>query len=209
MKGKEKAAEFQGVGYNITVTGRHVNVTEAMKAHAVEKVSKIERFTNRIIDVVVTMDVQKLEHRVDLVMRVDHITIKSHAVSTDMYVSIDKAVHRLEKQLTKYKEKINDHNARDFSSIDLQVDILKRAEEEDLIDFNLDIEDENQKNMAFLPHQIVSNEIKALKTLTLDEAVMKMELSGDVFLIYRSQEDNKLKVIYRRKDGNYGIIQVE
>jgi putative sigma-54 modulation protein len=211
MKGKAKAAEFQGEGYNIHVTGRHINVTEAMKAYAVEKVSKIERFTNRIIEVLVTMDVQKLEHRVDIIMKVDHVKIKSHASSTDMYVSIDKAVVRLEKQLNRYKNRINDHNARHLSVIDLKVNVLKKPDEEDLIDINLDIDDENRKQMEknFQPHQIVSTETKPLKLLTTDEAVMKMELSGDVFLIYRGQEDNKLKVIYRRSDENYGVIQVE
>lgn len=211
MKGKAKAAEFQGDGYKVHVTGRHVNVTEAMKAYAVEKISKIERFSQRILDVVVTMDVQKLDHRIDIIMKVDHIKIKSHASSTDMYVSIDKAVVRLEKQLNRYKQRINEHNAKGLSVIDLKVNVLKRPEEEDLLDVNLDIEDENQRRIAsqFKPHEVVSNETRPLKMLTLDEAVMKMELSGDVFLIYRGQEDNKLKVIYRRKDDNFGIIQVE
>lgn len=211
MKGKAKAAEFQGDGYKVHVTGRHVNVTEAMKAYAVEKVSKIEKFHQRILDVNVTMDVQKLEHRVDIVMKVDQIKIKSHAVSTDMYVSIDKAVVRLEKQLNRYRQRINDHNAKGLSSIDLKVNVFKRLEEEEILDVNLDIEDENQRQIysQFMPHEVVSTETKPLKVLTLDEAVMKMELSGDIFLIYRGQEDKKLKVIYRRKDGNFGVIQVE
>lgn len=211
MKGKAKAAEFQGDGYKVHVTGRHVNVTEAMKAYAVEKVSKIEKFHQRILDVNVTMDVQKLEHRVDIVMKVDQIKIKSHAVSTDMYVSIDKAVVRLEKQLNRYRQRINDHNAKGLSSIDLKVNVFKRLEEEEILDVNLDIEDENQRQIydQFKPHEVVSTETKPLKVLTLDEAVMKMELSGDIFLIYRGQEDKKLKVIYRRKDGNFGVIQVE
>jgi putative sigma-54 modulation protein len=211
MKGKAKAAEFQGDGYKVHVTGRHLNVTEAMKAYAMEKVSKIEKFHQRILDVSVTMDVQKLDHRVDIVMKVDQIKIKSHAISTDMYVSIDKAVVRLEKQLNRYKERINDHNAKKLSVIDLLVNVFKRAEEEEILDVNLDIEDENQRRIAsqFQPHEVVSTDTRPLKTLTLDEAVMKIELSGDIFLIYRGQEDNKLKVLYRRKDNNYGVIQVE
>ena len=77
------------------MTGRHVLVTDAMKDYAVDKIVKIDRFNARIIDVTVVMDIQKLEHRVDITMKVDHIFIKASASSDNMYASIDKAVDRL------------------------------------------------------------------------------------------------------------------
>ncbi len=211
MKGKAKAAEFIGEGYQIQVTGRDVLVTEAMKSYAIEKVSKIERFSSRIIDVQITMDVQKLEHRVDIVLKVDHVKIKAQAASNDMYASIDKAVEKIERQLHRYKTRIQEHTAKALNVVDLKVNVLKRPEEEELIDINMEIEEENRKDLVkhFAPHQVVSQETKELKTLTQDEAVMKMELSGDAFLIYRGEESRKLRVIYRRNDGNYGVIEVE
>jgi len=211
MKGKAKAAEFVGEGYKIHVTGRDVLVTDAMKSYAIEKIAKIERFSTRIIDVQVTMDIQKLEHRVDIVLKVDHIKIKSQAASTDMYASIDKAVEKIERQLRRYKKRIREHTSKPLNVIDLKVNVLKRPEEEEVIDINLDIEEENRRELEqrYAPHHIVSQETKPLKVLTVDEAVMKMELSGDTFLIFRSEEEKKLKVIYRRNDDNYGIIDVE
>ncbi len=211
MKGKAKAKEFIGEGYEIHVTGRDVLVTDAMKDYAIEKVSKIERFSSRIIDVNVTMDIQKLEHRVDITIKVDHIKIKGQAASTDMYASIDRAVEKIEKQLRRYKSRIKDHTARPVNIVDLKVNVFKKPEEEELVDINLDIEDQNQKELfeMYRPHDIVEQETRPLKTLTYEEAVMKMELSSDVFLIFRHEEDQKLKVIYRRKDENYGIIEVE
>ena len=76
---------------------------------------------------------------------------------------------------------------------------------------NLDIEYETQRKLyeSYQPGEIVSRETKPLKTLTLDEAMMKMALSGDKFLIFRSEEDLKLKVIYLRNDENYGVIEIE
>ena len=211
MKGKQKAAEFLGEGYQIHVTGRDVQVTEAMKNYAMEKVAKIERFTQRIIDVHITMEIQKLEHRVDIVLKVDHVKIKSQAVSTDMYVSVDQAVGKIEKQLRRYKKRIQDHTAKGVQVIDLKVNVLKRPEEEELLDINQEIEEANVHDMVekYRPHEIVEQETSPLKTLTYDEAIMKMELSGDTFLIFRHEVDTKLKVIYRRKDGNFGIIEVE
>ncbi|HEY4832208.1 MAG TPA: ribosome-associated translation inhibitor RaiA [Waddliaceae bacterium] len=211
MKGKAKAAEFVGESYKIHVTGRNVLVTDAMKNYAIEKISKIERFSHRIIDVAVTMDIQKLDHRVDIVMKVDHLKIKSQASSTDMYASLDKAITKIENQLRRYKTKIHDHAAKALNIIDMNVNVFKRPSEQELLDVNLDIEDETQRRLfeSYDFPEIVSQETKPLKILTYDEAIMKMELSGDAFLIFRSEEDRKLKVIYRRKDGNFGVIEVE
>lgn len=211
MKGKAKAKEFQGEGYKIHVTGRDVLVTDAMKDYAIEKLSKIERFTSRIIDVHVTMDIQKLDHRVDIVIKVDHIKIKSSATSTDMYASLDRAVEKIERQLRRYKTRIREHTAKPVNIVDLKVNVYKRPEDEELEDFNIDIEDQNREDMVerYRPHEIVKQETVPLKTLTFDEAVMKMELSLDSFLLFRHEEDQKLKVIYRRDDENYGVIEVE
>ena len=211
MKGKAKAAEFMGEDYTIHVTGRDVLVTDAMKDYAIDKVSKIEKFSPRIIEVNITMDIQKLEHRVDIVLKVDHVKIKGHASSTDMYASIDRAVEKIERQLKRYKKKIQDHTAKALNIVDLKVNVLKNPNEEELEDINDQIEEANERDMveSYQPHVVVDQETKPLKTLNQDEAVMKMELSGDSFLIYRGEEDQKLKVIYRRKDGNFGIIEVE
>ncbi|MFQ5728945.1 MAG: ribosome hibernation-promoting factor, HPF/YfiA family [Waddliaceae bacterium] len=211
MKGKAKAAEFTGEGYKIHVTGRDVLITDAMKAYAIEKISKIEKFSARIIDVQVMMNIQKLEHRVDISLKVDHIKIKSQASSTDMYASIDKAIEKIERQLRRYKARIREHTAKALNIVDLKVNVLKRPEEEELIDINMDIEDQNQRAMIekYTPHEIVKQETRPLKTITQEEAIMKMELSGDVFLIFRDEIDQELKVIYRRKDENFGIIEME
>ncbi len=211
MSRKSKAAEFLQDVYNISVTGRNVVVTEAIKDYAIEKISKIERFSNRIIDVIVTMDIQKIEHRVDIVVQVDHIKIKSHAVSDDMYASIDKAVDKLEAQLLRYKSKIQDHHAKGVNSVDMNVNVLRSTLDSEVVDVNDEIEDENRRRLLdkYRSHKIISREKHALKTLTDGEALMKMDLSGDAFLIYRSEESQRLKVMYRRNDGDFGVIEPE
>jgi putative sigma-54 modulation protein len=210
MSRKSKAAEFLQEAYNITVTGRNVMVTDAMKDYAIEKISKIERFSNRIIDVVVTMDIQKFEHRVDIVLKVNHIKIKSQAITNDMYASIDKAVDKIEAQLLRYKEKLQDHQAKGIAAVDMNVNVLRFTDEE-LVDVNDEIEDENRRRLMdrYRPHKIVNKETLPLKTLTDGEAIMKMDLSGDNFLIYRSEESQRLKVMYRRNDGDFGVIEPE
>lgn len=211
MNRKEKIAEFASEGYTIGVTGRHVLVTDAMKDYVIEKLSKMERYSCRIIEVLVTMDIQKLDHRVDIVAKVNHLTIRSSATSDDMYVSIDQAVDKLEKQFLKYKDKLQDHQHRALSYVDMNVNVLKPSRDGDVFEINDEIENENLRQIEekYKPHRIVAQETQPLETLTYDDAVFKMELSGRTFLVFRHVEDNQLKVIYRRSDHNYGIIEPE
>lgn len=213
MTRKEKANSFVDEGYNIKVSGRHVQVTEPMKDYAIEKISKLERLSPRLIDVDVTMDIQKMDHRVDIRMQFNHLKIKSHASGPDMYASIDKAVDRLESQLMKYKERIQDHHAKGVSVVDMNVNIIGSHKDDVTLEINDEIEEENMKSLvkSYTPHKIVAREKRPLKTLTMEEAILEFELSGDQFqfLLFRSEEDKRLKVLYRRKDGNFGVLEPE
>lgn len=202
-------SENQDKGYEVKITGRHLLVTEAMKQHALDKISKLERITKRLLDIHIIMDIQKMEHRVDIVVRFNHIKIKVQAHSPDMYSSIDRAVEKLQAQIRRYKEKLQQHQAKSISVIDMNVNVIGRADAVD--ELNDEIEAGNQKEFerSLLPHAIVKREVRPLKILTQEEAVMKMELSSDSFLLYRSEEDRKLKLIYQREDGNFGIIEPE
>lgn len=203
MNRKEKALAFVNEGFNIQFTGRHVEITDSMKDYAMEKLSKLDRFSDQIIDVNVIMEIQKLDHRVEFVLKLGHIKITSFANTTDMYASIDKAVAKLEAQIRRYKSKIQDHHAKKMAVIDMNVNVLQKPIDE--LDY-YEIEESQGKEHVF-EHPIIKQETLPLKTLTNSEAVMKMELSNDAFLIFKSEEDQKLKVIYRRNDENYGIIE--
>jgi putative sigma-54 modulation protein len=143
-------------------------------------------------------------------VKFDHLTIKAHATTTDMYASIDKAVDKLQTLMRKYKSRIEDHTKKGLSAVDIQVNVL-RGPYDELAEFNA--EREHLEKIAsierYQPSKVIGSETRLLKMLTLDEAVMKMDLSGDLFLVFRSEEDQKLKVLYRRTDGNYGLIQPE
>ncbi len=211
MSRKAKALEFVNDQYDIGITGRNVLVTDAMKNYALEKLSKVERILPRIVEMNLVMDIQREDHRVDIVAKINNLKVKAQAVTDDMYASIDKAVDKLEAQLRKYKTKIQDHHARGAKTIDMNVNVIRPHLEDEIAEVNDEIEDENlrQEVDSYRPHIIVAKETRPLKYLTHDEAIMKMELSQDAFLIFINEEDRKTKVIYRRKDGNYGIIEPE
>jgi len=210
MVDKAKFIEEEALGYPINIIGRNVYVTEGMKNYAIDKLSKIEKFHNHIMEIHVTMDIQKMEHSVVIILRFDHFKLKVAASSTDMYASIDKAVDKLQAQIRRWKSKIQDHHSKSVSVTDMQVNVLRRPYN-DLEEINAQIEAENNRAeiAEYMTPKIIGTDTRPLKTLTMEEAVMKMELSGDHFLLFRSEEDRKLKVIYRRSDGNFGMILPE
>lgn len=206
MDRKAKALEYLEAGYDIQVTGRHVAITESMKDYAMDKLAKIERIMDRIIDVNVIMDIQKLDHRVEIILKAGSIKIVSSACTTDMYVSIDQAVDKLEAQVLRYKSKLQDHHAKGHAELAMKVNVISAKEIDE--DLGLDQETLDRETIdRFKPHRVVKQETRPLKTLTYDEAVMKMELSKDPFMLFKNEVNQKLNVIYRRKDDNYGIIE--
>ena len=210
MSDKEKFAEEEALGYNITIIGRNVAVTEAMKKYAWDKINKVERFHTHIMDVQIILDIQKIEHFCTIILKWNHFKVLVHAGSTDMYASIDKAIDRLQAKLRRWKKKIQMHHHKGVGAIDLRVNVLEKPFSE-IDEINEEIEDEEKRQMevALLPPKVIGQGTCPLKVLTVDEAVMKMELSGDAFLIFRDEISRKLKVIYRRDDGNYGVIETQ
>ncbi len=198
----------QDLGYRIDIIGRQVQVTDSIKNHIWNKLSKIERLHNHILHLHVTLEVHKIEHTCVLMVKLDHLTIKAEATSTDMYVSIDQAIDRLHTLICRYKDRIQDHYQKVSTTVDMAVDIFKKSEIDQI---NADIEEENQvrEMQALLPPLIIDTKVKPLKTLNTEEALMRIDLSGDQFLVFRAEEDLKLKVLYRRRDGHYGLIRPE
>ncbi|MDE3047392.1 MAG: ribosome-associated translation inhibitor RaiA, partial [Verrucomicrobiota bacterium] len=185
-------------------------VTDALRSYVWEKLSRIERIADQIIDVHVVLDAQKLEKTCSIVMNFIRFHIKVQVGKDNMYEAIDKAVDRVVKLIRRYKTKLQSYRNKHLSTVDIHVNVIQPLKD-DLSAINDDIEAENAQAEAkkFSMHKVVAKEMMPLKTLTQDEAIMKMEITSDPFMIFRSEEDQKLKVIYRREDENYGLVQVQ
>lgn len=193
---------------DVIIKGRHVELTQGLKDHVLDKLQRIELFGKKKVRATVTLEVGKHEHKAEIDFHFDHTKINVHASTQELYGAIDKASEKLTSQLRKYKERLQNHHNRPLHAVDLNVHVIAPSLEDEIND---QIEEKNIKEIEKLwgPHAIVSTSSTRLKTLTAQEAVMKMELSQDSFLIFRSEEDQKIKVIYRRKDDNFGLIAVE
>lgn len=205
-----KTNKFANEGYTINIVGKHIEITDAIRNYVWEKLSRIERIAEQIIDVTVTLDSQKLEQSCSILMNFIHFHLKVGASTDNMYAAIDKAVDRVISLVRRYKTKLQSHRAKHVSTVDIHVNVI-RPLQDDLKVINDEIEAENarRERERFELHNVVAQETMPLKTLTQDEAVMKMEITEDPFLIFRSEEDHKIKVIYRRDDKNYGLVLIQ
>ena len=195
------------LGYRLEIYGKHIDISDPIKDYIIEKLGRIERMTGLISEVEVRIEVQKLVHQVDIVMKFSHFKVCVHANTDNMYSAIDKAFDRLQRKLYNWKTRIQEYHARKPVMVDMQVDIYASPEEE-LADINEEIEAQNakqlQKEMG-LP-TVVTSKTMPLKTLRYDEAMMKIVLSGDNFLIYKDEVQQDLRIMYKRDDGTFGLI---
>lgn len=207
MVDQNKFAEEESLGYNIYVIGKNFQLTEPMRQHVWDKLVKVERFHNHIMDVHVTLEIQKVEHVCIITCHFNHFKVKVEARSTDMYASIDRAIQKLQTLFRKWKGKIQDYHKRPVNMIDMSVNVYRRPPMDPTEEVNDEIEAQNLKD--WMPGKIIASETQVLKSIKTEEAIMKMELSQDPFMLYRDEVDQKLKLIYRREDEHYGVIQAE
>ena len=204
-------SKFETEGFTVEITGKNLQVTKTMQDYILEKISKIQRFTNNILEIVVTFEVQKLAHTTSIVLKFHHYRIQVHATTTDLYAAIDGSFTKLYKLIKKYKGKLQNHRNVDLATIDMHVHILSddNVDETEEINDEISKENLNEEIKKYSVTKIIEKEIMAIRMLTQAEAAMKLDLSGGSFLIYKSEEDQKIKVMYKRQDDKLGIVNVE
>jgi putative sigma-54 modulation protein len=188
----------------IRVTGRHVSVTEAMKEYCRRKVATLHLDYPKIIEVQVILDVQKYRHQAEVILHCsNHITIEATAVCNDMYASIDQVVDRVARQMRKCKTRLmKNHRPRKPRPPE------NRIVRWDWIDAAAEFAENGQAPVEEeAVREMVHREKQTVKPMSLDEAVLQMELSPKQFLVFLNSQTDKVNVLYRRKKGDFGLIE--
>ena len=181
---------------NIRVTGKHVDVTPPMEDQIQKGAAKVKKFFDGILDVQATLTVEKRFQRAEINILADGVHLTGDASTDDLYKSIDVAFSRIQTQLLKYKQKLQDHRSRrsenptDVRSLGVKVDVLSGPDLE-----------YGRKN----PEIIVSRNYE-IKPMSVEEAAMQMDLIEKEVLVFVNDENNRLNVLWRRRDGNYELI---
>jgi len=180
----------------IKVTGRHVAVTDAILDYARKKVESLHLDYPRIIDAQVILEVEKYRHIAEVVLHCNnHITIDASAETSDLYASIDEAVSKIAQQMRKHKTKImRQHRPRRAQ--------VRMIEEQIIAD---EVEPESDTGAEPL---VVRTEKYQVKPMFVDEAVLQLQMNASQqFVVFLNAKSEKVNVLYRRKQGNFGVIE--
>jgi len=163
--------------------------SDALKDYVQDRTNKLTKYIDRPLDSQVTLSVQKFRQIADVVINADGIRIAGQEAHEDMYAAIDLVMDKIERQVKKYREKIRKHKPSTGRAIKWRRDIYEQES------FESDREP-----------MVVRTENYFVKPMSVDEAAMQMDLSQQEFLVFNNASTQTVNVLYRRKDGNYGLI---
>lgn len=177
---------------NITVSGKNgMTVTDGLRDAVIKNVSKLSKYFPENTEVRTVLSVQKNNHIAEITIPFKGIIFRAEEVSDDMYVSIDRVVDKIEKQILKHKAKLKNRFGANESirfEIPLVYEEAKGEEEEGSF-------------------EIVKTKRFPIKPMSPEEAILQMNLLGHNFFVFTNADTDTINVVYKRKDGKYGLIE--
>ncbi len=175
---------------DITVTFRHTEPIESLKAYAEEKVSKIKKYLDSSLEAHIVLSVEKFRHQADVTLNVNGTWIKAVEETGDMYSAIDQVMDKIEKQVKRHLSKIRNHRAENL-----------RKEDETH-------NEEADETATLSPEEkVIEVEKMAAKPIATEEAAMQLGLSKKDFLVFRNANSMEINVIFKKGGGNLGLIE--
>ena len=175
---------------NFIISGKNIDVTPGLREAVEHKLGKLERYFTPDTEIHVTLSVQKEHQKIEVTIPVKGGIIRSEQVSSDMYVSIDLVEEVIERQLRKYKNKLI---ARHQEGSNFKQEFFDAA---DSVDEDNEIKIVRTKKFGFKP-------------MYPEDACVQMELLGHDFYVFCNAETDEVNVVYRRKNGTFGLIEPE
>ena len=171
-----------------SVTFKNLDPSEHLKAYVSEKLDRFDKFLDNPAEANVVLAVEKFRHIAEINIAGDKLNINGKEETIDMYSAIDMTLDKLEKQIKKSKQKIRERRS---TSKNRNRSILEESETLR--------EDETERQVIFTNIDY--------KPMDVEEAVLQMDLIENNFLVFTNARSDQVNVLYRRKDGHYGLIQ--
>ncbi|MEG0014068.1 MAG: ribosome-associated translation inhibitor RaiA [Cellulosilyticaceae bacterium] len=172
------------------VIARNIELTKGLENVVLNKVQKLDKYFNETAEAQVTLSVEKQRHIIEITIPFNGQILRAEVESNDMYAIIDDAVDIIEKQVTRFKNKLRTkHRTIPISTLN---------------PYFIDVVEENEEDVSL---HIDRTKKFAIKPMDAEEAVMQMELLGHNFFVYLDAHDEEVNVVYKRKNGTYGLIE--
>lgn len=173
----------------VTVIAKNIELTQALKEIVQKKISKLEKYFEVEVEAKATLSVQKNRQIIEVTMPFNGAILRSEESTDDMYKSIDLVEDKLERQIRKQKTRLSRKNNGSLKFAALN---------DSKVESNEDDEGSLVKVKKF-----------GVKPMDSEEAILQMDLLGHNFFVYQDSESSKVNVVYKRKDGNYGLLEPE
>jgi putative sigma-54 modulation protein len=186
-----------GVAMQVNITFRHLDPTEALKTHVKDRVAHVQRYIDRPSEAHAVLHVDKLDHLAEITVKAGRFLLRGTAKSQDMYASIDAAADRIERQLKKHKARLQDHHKTnghgvEWTPVEVRHDVL-------------DVHEVPGKTS----HKVVKSTQFQAKPMTVDEAILQLELLDASFYVFQNAKDRTVNVLFKRDDGAFGLLEAK
>ena len=174
----------------ITLRGKNIEITEAIEEKVSEKLSKLDKYfiVSENVEAKVLVRTYPYGQKIEVTIPTEYVLLRAEVVDQDLYNASDLVIDKLEGQIRKYKTRLNRKSKDNKLAFNLaSIEPLEDEEEDVLV-----------KTKTITP-----------KPMDMEEAIMQMELIGHSFFVYRDTETDAISIVYRRNDGDYGLIETE
>ncbi|HPS93237.1 MAG TPA: ribosome-associated translation inhibitor RaiA [Deltaproteobacteria bacterium] len=169
------------------ITFKNLDSSDALKDYAIKRLSKIDKYIERTAEAHVVLSVEKRRHKADVTLTADGTVINAVEITEDLYAAIDMVMDKLERQFKKHKQKIQGGKK-----------IQGKAPQEEEAAEPLD---------AKARPRVVYEKNYFVKPMSLDEAILQMNLTTENYLIFQNTESNQISLLYKRQDGDLALVE--
>lgn len=171
----------------VTVVAKNIELTSALKEIVEKKIRKLEKYFEGDVSAKATLSVQKSRHTIEVTIPFNGVILRGEESTDDMYKSLDLVGDKLERQIRKQKTRLSRRNGGSVRFAEIK-------------DNDMNVSDEGA---------LVKVKKFGVKPMNSEEAILQMDLLGHNFFVYQDADSSKVNVVYKRKDGNYGLLEPE
>jgi len=171
------------------IHGKKLDVTDSIKSYIEEKIGRLDKYFENPDDITATVLIKLRgnDQVVEATINANKFILRGEESHKDLYASIDKVSDKIERQIRKNKTRMNKKVSRDLT-----------------MDFVLDFDEKEENDNVIVKRKVIED-----KPMSEEEAILQMELLGHEFFAFRNMETQDVNILYKRKDGDYGILEIK
>jgi putative sigma-54 modulation protein len=177
----------------VNITFRNMFATESLRTHVQDRLAKVaDKYLDKVTEAHVTLSLERYLHHADINLHAGQFHLRGKEKSEDMYASIDLACDKIERQLKKYKDRLKNHRPAHVHArepVRVRYEVFAASP------------------LDGLPAELMRSDEFLAKPMNVEEAIMQMDLLNNDFLVFTRPDTRDVSVVYRRKDGNFGVIE--